>query len=236
MDRPGDMTGGLSEELRREVENTPFEGSYLKTKLRKYQEFGVRFILHQGNVLLGDEMGLGKTIQAIAAMVSLYSAGERFFWSSALRAFLSIGAERSRGIAHLQPFRSTGKSNTQRNYGLRRRHCRNNNDALKKIVFPTELRLSLLVADEAHYVKNKGAKRTQVLGEVRKRSNRVLYMTGTPLENNVDEMCYLVSCFESANCKRSGKSEISCAGSDFREKLAPGLFSQEKRGCSARAS
>ena len=79
MDRPGDMTGGLSEELRREVENTPFEGSYLKTKLRKYQEFGVRFILHQGNVLLGDEMGLGKTIQAIAAMVSLYSAGERFF-------------------------------------------------------------------------------------------------------------------------------------------------------------
>ena len=41
-----------------------------------YQEFGVKYILHQKRVLLGDDMGLGKTIQAIAAMSHLY-AGEK---------------------------------------------------------------------------------------------------------------------------------------------------------------
>ena len=34
-----------------------------------FEEWGVKYILHQGSVLLGDEMGLGKTVQAIAAMV-----------------------------------------------------------------------------------------------------------------------------------------------------------------------
>ena len=51
----------------------------LKATLRTYQEFGVRYILRQGNVLLGDEMGLGKTVQAIAAMVSLKALGATHF-------------------------------------------------------------------------------------------------------------------------------------------------------------
>lgn len=35
----------------------------------------MKYILHQGKVLLGDEMGLGKTVQAIATMVSLRNVG-----------------------------------------------------------------------------------------------------------------------------------------------------------------
>ena len=37
-------------------------------ELRRYQEWGVKYILHQERVLLGDEMGLGKTVQAIATI------------------------------------------------------------------------------------------------------------------------------------------------------------------------
>ena len=47
--------------------------------LRRYQEWGVKYILHQGKVLLGDEMGLGKTVQAIATMVSLKNTGATQF-------------------------------------------------------------------------------------------------------------------------------------------------------------
>lgn len=229
MDRPGDMTGGLSEELRREVENTPFEGSYLKTKLRKYQEFGVRFILHQRNVLLGDEMGLGKTIQAIAAMVSLYSAGERFFLvvcpASVLINWCREIARHSALTAipiHREIEYPTQLWIAQGGIAV------TTYDALKKIVFPTELRLSLLVADEAHYVKNKGAKRTQILGEVRKRSNRVLYMTGTPLENNVDEMCYLVSCLNPQIANEVESLKSLAQAPIFREKLAPVYFRRKR--------
>ena len=54
-----------------EVIGEKFNSEGLLCELRRYQEWGVRYILHQGRVLLGDEMGLGKTIQAIASMVSL---------------------------------------------------------------------------------------------------------------------------------------------------------------------
>ena len=48
-------------------------------QLEKIPGMGVKYILHQGRVLLGDEMGLGKTIQAIAAMVSLRNTGATHF-------------------------------------------------------------------------------------------------------------------------------------------------------------
>ena len=51
----------------------------LNCTLRSYQEFGTKYILHQGYVLLGDEMGLGKTVQAIASMVALRNFGEGKF-------------------------------------------------------------------------------------------------------------------------------------------------------------
>jgi len=70
---------GLPEELVREVETEPIYVDALHASLRGYQEFGVRYILRQGSVLLGDEMGLGKTIQAIAAMVSLRALGATHF-------------------------------------------------------------------------------------------------------------------------------------------------------------
>ena len=45
----------------------------------------------------------------------------------------------------------------------------------------------MLVVDEAHYVKNPSAQRTQAVARVRERSSRILYMSGTPLENRVGE-------------------------------------------------
>ncbi len=75
----GDAVYGLPEELAREVEAEQLLPEGLFCELRRYQAWGVKYILHQGKVLLGDEMGLGKTVQAIAAMVTLRNTGATHF-------------------------------------------------------------------------------------------------------------------------------------------------------------
>ena len=74
-----DHVYGLPENLAREIQDECFFPDGLLCDLRRYQEFGVKYILHQERVLLGDEMGLGKTIQAIATMVSLKNTGATHF-------------------------------------------------------------------------------------------------------------------------------------------------------------
>ena len=54
------------------------------------------------------------------------------------------------------------------------------------------MHLDLLVIDEAHYIKNPRALRTKRIRTLEDESERILLMTGTPLENHVDEMCELI--------------------------------------------
>lgn len=75
----GDTVYGLPENLAKEVQEECFFPDGLLCDLRRYQEWGVKYILHQKKALLGDEMGLGKTIQAIATMVSLRNTGATHF-------------------------------------------------------------------------------------------------------------------------------------------------------------
>jgi SNF2 family DNA or RNA helicase len=53
-------------------------------------------------------------------------------------------------------------------------------------------RPALLVVDEAHYVKNPRAQRSERTAEWARTAERVLFMTGTPMENTVDEFRSLV--------------------------------------------
>ena len=52
--------------------------------------------------------------------------------------------------------------------------------------------VDLLVADEAHYVKNPDAKRTETVASIANSSKRLVLMTGTPLENNSNEFVNLI--------------------------------------------
>ena len=57
---------------------------------------------------------------------------------------------------------------------------------------PEDFQFTLLVVDEAHYIKNPEARRTKDTLQLAAHAERLLYMTGTPIENNVDEMISLV--------------------------------------------
>ena len=74
-----DALYGLPEDLARDIQEECFFPDGILCELRRYQEWGVKYILHLECVLLGDEMGLGKTVQAIAVMVSLKNTGATHF-------------------------------------------------------------------------------------------------------------------------------------------------------------
>ena len=213
---------GLPEELVRQVEMQPLYTDGLRATLRSYQEFGTRYILRQGNVLLGDEMGLGKTVQAIAAMVSLKAMGGTHFmvvcpasvlvnWCREIKQFSELSVVPIRG----------GDQGAVRKWMEQGGAAVTTYESISRFALPESFRFSLLVADEAHYAKNPAARRTQALLILRRRAERVLFMTGTPLENKVDEMCFLVSCLRSDIAGQIREMKYISSAPQFREKLAP---------------
>ena len=213
---------GLPEELVLRVEMEPLYLDGLHASLRVYQEFGVRYILRQGKVLLGDEMGLGKTVQAIAAMVSLKALGATHFmvvcpasvlvnWTREIAKFSELAATPIRGGDLLALRRWIDKGGA----------AVTTYESISRFTLPETFRFAMLVADEAHYAKNPAARRTQALMTLRKKAERVLFMTGTPLENRVDEMCFLVSCLRPDIAGQVQKMKYISSAPQFREKLAP---------------
>ena len=213
---------GLPEELVRQVEMQPIYVDALHATLRSYQEFGVRYILRQGNVLLGDEMGLGKTVQAIAAMVSLKAQGATHFmvvcpasvlvnWCREIKQFSDLVVTPIRG----------GDQAAARRWREQGGAAVTTYESISRFALPESFSFAMLVADEAHYVKNPAARRTQSLLQLRRKAERVLFMTGTPLENRVDEMCFLVSCLRSDIAGTLKEMKYISSAPQFREKLAP---------------
>ena len=170
----------------------------LKCKLRNYQEFGTKYILHQGYVLLGDEMGLGKTIQAIASMVALRNFGEEKFLVVCPASVLINWCREIEKHSDLKVYKIHGsfRDGLLQEWNAWGGVAVTTYETLDKLDLTNVWKMAMLVADEAHYAKNPKAIRTKNLVNACDRADRVLFMTGTALENNVDEMCYLISCLD----------------------------------------
>ena len=213
---------GLPEELVRSVEQQPIYVDALKATLRTYQEFGVRYILRQGNALLGDEMGLGKTVQAIAAMVSLKALGATHFM---VVCPASVLVNWAREIAQFSDLPVTlikgGDFEASRRWQDRGGVAVTTYESISRFALPQSFTFAMLIADEAHYVKNPAARRTQALLILSRKAQRTLFMTGTPLENRVDEMCFIVSCLRPDIAGEIRQMKYISAAPQFREKLAP---------------
>lgn len=225
-----DVVYGLPEELAREIQDECFFPDGLKCELRRYQEWGVKYILHQERVLLGDEMGLGKTVQAIATMVSLRNTGATHFivvcpasvisnWSrevnkhSNLRVTKIHGADRT---AALSSWIKTG--------GV----AVTTFETTSYIKLDSAFKFSLLVVDEAHYIKNNSARRTINVKAVGKHAERMLFMTGTALENKVDEMVSLITVLQPQVASQVRGMEFLSSAPLFRERVAP-VYYRRKR-------
>lgn len=187
--------GFIPEELRQQISAVPLDTSRLTATLRGYQVFGAQYALHQEHAILGDEMGLGKTLEALAAFAHLAGKGQRRFL---------VVCPASVQINWLN---ETGKHSTLTGHSLHgadraaagRRWLRTGGVAVTTFGtlarLPSDVRdaeVAMLVVDEAHYVKNPETARSEAVRRAVGSAQRTLFLTGTPMENRVEEFRTLV--------------------------------------------
>ena len=226
----GESLYGLPEELAKQIKEQAIFPNGLLCTLRHYQEWGVKYMLHQKNVLLGDEMGLGKTIQAIATMVSLKNIGADHFvvvcpagvlpnWCKEIGkhsklSYVSVyGPNRMESLQYWKDHGGVAITTyeTTRYWNLE-----------------DDFTYSLLVVDEAHYIKNPAAKRTIHVKAMAEHAQRIILMTGTALENRVEEMISLIRIIQPELAEKAERVSYLSQAEQFRELVAP-VYYRRKR-------
>ena len=225
-----DVVYGLPEELARAVQDEAFFPDGLLCQLRRYQEWGVKYILHQEKVLLGDEMGLGKTIQAIASMVSLKNTGATHFivicpasvienWCREIRKHSKLSVIKVHGAGRTEAMREWIKVG-----GV----AVTNYETTGIFDLDSSFHFSMAVVDEAHYIKNPDANRSRNTQRICSHAERLLFMTGTAMENKVDEMITLISILQFPIAQKARAMASLAAAPQFREVVAP-VYYRRKR-------
>ncbi len=171
----------------------------LQSQLRPYQRLGVAWLAHlrrnQLAGILADEMGLGKTLQALAAMTAFIAEARASGKSPAtclvvcpasllenwrreclrfaphLSVHLHHGSSRFVGRDHLKRFDVIITS-----YGTLVRD---------QAVF-SSIEFAYIVGDEAQHAKNRRSQNARALRSLQSRGRCLL--TGTPLENSLDDL------------------------------------------------
>lgn len=166
-----------------------FDG-LLKTSLHPYQADGVRFAFEGGRTINADEMGLGKTVQAIATAELLKKEGLvgsviiicptslKYQWLSEIKRFTDSTAIVVEGnvIKRKEQF-----DDFHYFYKICSFHAISN--SIKADYIP---HTDMIIYDELQRLKNK---ETQMGKQLRKlQSQYVMALSGTPLENKLDEL------------------------------------------------
>lgn len=210
-------------ELAQRVNARQLDLSLLRATLRPYQSFGTKYILTQRYSLLGDEMGLGKTMQAIAAMAALKAEDGQHFLVVCPASVLVNWCREIEKHSLLPVTEIHGADKIDELYDWLHHGCVavTTYETARGIALPQDFRLSMLIADEAHYIKNPAAQRTRALIRLCSMAEHVLFMTGTPLENKVDEMCALLDILDPATAEKARELKYISNAPQFRESIAP---------------
>lgn len=169
----------------------------LKAPLYPYQAEGALFAVRAGRALIGDDMGLGKTIQAIAAaeilarhfgvskVLVVCPASLKYQWQSEIARFSGRQGENVARVI------SGGRAQRQKDYVL---------DDFCKITNYERLQPDLdliaawspelVIVDEAQRVKNWNTIAARALKRID--SPYAIVLTGTPLENKLEELISIV--------------------------------------------
>lgn len=191
------VAGQLPQEIVDAIRAQELDIQHLKANLRGYQSFGARFAIVQRHVVIGDEMGLGKTIEALATLAHLRAKGAHHFivvcpaavvtnWCREVHAKSSLTPHRVHGAG-----RDAAAANWLRSGGV----AVTTFETLRAFepLASRAAHLGCVVVDEAHYIKNPGAMRSQRTAALLARADRSILLTGTPLENRLDEFRSLIS-------------------------------------------
>jgi superfamily II DNA or RNA helicase len=219
-----DMRGGLPAEIADAVEATQVDLRLLTANLRRYQQFGVQYIICQKRVLLGDDMGLGKTIQVLAAMCHLAAQGKKHFFVVAPNSVLINWEREVKMHTKLNPIivhggdRDDELEQWQREGGVAITTYTTLSRLVDKITA-----FDLLAVDEAHSVKNPEAQRTQSVVRLSGLTEFLVFMSGTALENRLSELQFLIKTVQPKVDAEVASllKQVRPAPAEVRMKLAP---------------
>lgn len=191
---PSKTTDALPSEIVEEINAYSLNTEGLTLQFRAYQLFGSKYALHFKRTLLGDEMGLGKTIQALGLINHLYQEEKKHSivvcplsllsnWKREIERFSQIPVTIFHGATREQQYKKWQKKSgvllTTYEHTM---HLQMEYQSL-----------DALIVDEAHYVKNPNAIRSENVYALCDKAEYVLFMSGTPLENNIEEMKQLIT-------------------------------------------
>nr|WP_283774973.1 SNF2-related protein [Brachybacterium equifaecis] len=213
--------GDLPEPLIRLIEDVDLDTTLLTLpSLRRYQQFAARFALLQKRVIIGDEMGLGKTVEALAAITHLHKQGQDrtlvICPASVLTNWMrEIGSKTQLPAFRLHgPGRDEAVRQWQATGGVGITTFATLGALLRNGEFTT---LHTVVVDEAHKIKNPAAQRTKAAQSQIGRAEHAILMTGTPLENRLEEFRTLLG-YMNPDLARSAEGLLPAA---FRRHIAP---------------
>lgn len=221
----------ISSELLDTIKKEDIDLNGFKYELRKYQEYGVKYIIKQQRVLLGDEMGLGKTVQAVAAIVSLYNKGASRFFVLCPTSVMENWCREINKMCDI-PVRNLYKADYRNEMELWMTEggiaITTYNMSKRVIIKDKNFKFDMLVVDEAHYVKNPNAQRTKNTVFLSGYTDRVLYMTGTALENKLDEMISLIRMLKPEIADKIENYEAILTEKEFKTVIEP-VYYRRKR-------
>ncbi|HEY7327397.1 MAG TPA: DEAD/DEAH box helicase [Gemmataceae bacterium] len=165
----------------------------VRVPLYPYQMRGALFLACRGRAILGDDMGLGKTVQTLAAVELLVRergiervlvvapASVKYQWETEIRKFTDRDVQVIDGTVSER----RGQYRQPTFYRLI-----NYEIAVRDLDELNVWQPDLIVLDEAQRIKNWEAKTTRAVKRLRSRYAAVL--TGTPLENKLEELYSIV--------------------------------------------
>ncbi len=188
-----DRLAKLVEAIRRDPVRHPFRTTLLKAELLPYQLDGIAFAVGAGRAILADDMGLGKTVQAIGV-------AELLARETGIRKVLVVcpASVKSQWRAEIQRFAArdvqlvTGAADERAaQYGNDSFFTVCNYEQVLRDVLPIErARWDLIVLDEGQRIKNWESKTSNVVKRLK--SAFALVLSGTPLENRLDDLYSVV--------------------------------------------
>jgi len=172
-----------------QVEQGTRSMSLLSTRLYPYQEDGALHLAFGARTMLADDMGLGKTVQAIAACSLLHQlrdiekvlvvcpASLKHQWAREIGRFTSFPADVIQGTPPIRrrQYHEPGFFKIV-NYEL----------VLRDVEEMQRMQPDVIILDEAQRIKNWRTKTADAVKRLR--SPYAFVLTGTPLENRLDEL------------------------------------------------
>lgn len=183
----------LVAEIRKDPKNHPLRTSLLKTPLLPYQLDGIAFAAGAGRAVLADDMGLGKTIQGVGLaeflaqnagikkVLVVCPASLKSQWRSEIRRFCNRDVQLIVG----RTAERTGQYNNEAFFTI----C-NYEQVLRDLLFVEKVKWDLIILDEGQRIKNWETRTSQVIKGLR--SPFALVLSGTPLENRLDDLYSVV--------------------------------------------